>query len=79
MLDRTDLQLMLCEAIMGADNDDLIELANHLIGCDLTPYNESSEVIVGSVESISIDDPQGVEEWLVFLQHALGQRVRPTW
>lgn len=75
MIDRTDLQLMLCEQIMEMGNDELIELANQLNGHDLEAYDEASEVIVGSLETIDIDDPQGLKRWLGFLLYALGERV----
>ncbi len=75
MIDRTDLQLMLCEQIMEMDNDNMIELANQLTGHDLETYDEASEVIIGSLEAIDIDDPQGLKKWLGFMLYALGERV----
>lgn len=78
MIDRTDLQLMLCEQIMEMGNDEMIELANQLIGHDLEAYDEASEVIVGSLETIDIEDPHMLKKWLGFLLYALGERVDMT-
>ncbi len=75
MIDRTDLQLMLCEQIMEMGNDEMMELVNQLTGHDLEAYDEASEVVVGSLETIDIDDPQGLKKWLGFLLYALGERV----
>ncbi len=74
MIDRTDLQLMLCEQIMEMGNDEMMELVNQLTGHDLEAYDEASEVVVGSLETIDIDDPQGLKKWLGFLLYALGER-----
>ena len=61
MIDRTDLQLMACEQIMGMDHDNLIELHTQLTG------NEA--------ETIEISDPQGLKSWLRYLTFVLGMRV----
>jgi len=75
MIDRTDLQLMLCEKIMEMDNASLIELASQVTGHDLELYGEEEEIIVGSLESLAIEDPAGFKKWLGFMLYALGERV----
>lgn len=76
MIDRTDLQLMLCEQIMEMDTGNLIELAAQVTGHDLEMYHDDEQVIIGSMESIEISDPQGFKKWLGFMLYALGERVQ---
>lgn len=78
MIDRTDLQLMLCEQIMEMDTERLIDLGRELLDHDLELYREETEVVVGSVESIDINDPPMLKKWLGFLLYALGERVDMT-
>ena len=78
VIDRTDLQLMLCEQIMETDTDTLMELAKQLLGHDLEIYNDETEDMIGSLETIDIDDPQGLKKWLGFMLYALGERVEMT-
>lgn len=78
MIDRTDLQLMIAEQIMEMDNDDLMELFSQLTGHELEVYNEATETIIGSVETLDIEDAQGLKTWLGFLLYALGERVGNT-
>ena len=78
VIDRTDLQLMLCEQIMETDTDTLMELAIQRLGHDLEIYNDETEVMIGSPETIDIDDPQGFKKWLGFMLYALGERVEMT-
>ncbi len=68
MLDRTDLQLMLCEQIMDLDIDKLIELRTQLTGREpATP---------DSLETIAIADPKSLKDWLRFMVYVLGMRVK---
>lgn len=76
MIDRTDLQLMLCEQIMEMDTGNLIELASQVTGHDLEMYHDDEQVIIGSIESFEISDPTGFKKWLGFLRYALGERVQ---
>jgi len=78
VIDRTDLQLMLCEQIMQSDTDTILELAKQLLEHDLEIYDPATEVMIGSLETIDIDDPQGFKKWLGFMLYALGERVEMT-
>ena len=62
MIDRTDLQLMLCEKIMEMDKDHLIELRTQLTGH-------------GSPETIEIGDTKRLKDWLRYITYVLGMRV----
>lgn len=73
MIDRTDLQLLLCEQIMEMDTNDLMELASELTGHDLEMADE--ELITGSLESPVTVDGKGLKKWLGFMLYALGERV----
>lgn len=75
MIDRTDLQLMIAEQIMDMDTDNLMELFSKLTGHELEVYNEATETIIGSVETIDIEDSQALKKWLGFLLYALGERI----
>jgi len=75
MIDRTDLQLLLCERIMEMDTYELMELASELTGHDLEMADEEEELIVGSLEPPVIADGKGLKKWLGFLLYALGERV----
>ena len=74
MIDRTDLQLMLCEQIMEMDTGSLVELASQVAGHDLEMYEDDEQVIIGSLESLEISDPRGFKKWFGFLLYALGER-----
>lgn len=74
MIDRTDLQLMITEQIMGMGADGLMELFSQLTGHDPEMYDETTDTIIGSVETIDIEDSQGLKKWLGFLLYALGER-----
>lgn len=78
MIDRTDLQLMIAEQIMEMDTDCLMELFSQLTGHDLEMYDEATETIIGSVETLDIEDAQGLKKWLGFLLYAFGERVGST-
>lgn len=75
MIDRTDLQLMLCERVMDLDTDVLIELFAQLTGHELTVYDDETDTIVGSLEVLDIADPPLLKKWLGFLLYALGERI----
>lgn len=75
MIDRTDLQLMLCEHLMETDTRSLMGLTSRLLEHDLDVYDEENELMVGSLETIDIDDPAGLKKWLVFMLDALNERV----
>lgn len=75
MIDRTDLQLMLCEQIMEMDTGGLIELVAQVSGHDLEMYQDDEQVIIGSLESLEISDPRGFKKWLGFMLYALGERL----
>lgn len=75
MIDRTDLQLMLVEEIFEQDTDTLIDLFQQLTGHDLEIYNDETEQMVGSLETIDIADPAQLKKLLGFLLYALGERV----
>lgn len=69
---------MLCEQIMEADTDTLMELAKRLLEHDIECYSEETEVMIGSLETIDINDPAMLKKWLGFLLYALGERVDMT-
>lgn len=75
MIDRTDLQLMIAERIMEMDTDCLMELFSQRTGHDLEMYDEATETIIGSVETIDIADSRGLKKWLGFLLYAHGERI----
>jgi hypothetical protein len=75
MLDRTDLQLLLCEQIMEMDNDELMELASQTTGHDFEMADEENELIAGSLEPPVALDHKGLKKWLGFLLYALGEQV----
>lgn len=75
MIDRTDLQLMLCEQIMETPTDELVELMTQLTGAELQMYDEAKDIIIGEVESLAIEDPPMLKKWLGFLLYALGERL----
>ena len=49
MIDRTDLQMLLCEQSMEMDTHSLIELASEITGHDLEMSNEEEEIMAGSL------------------------------
>lgn len=75
MIDRTDLQLLLCEQIMEMDTGSLIEMAFKVAGHDLEMYQDDEQTIIGSVETLQLADPRGLKKWLGFMLYALGERV----
>jgi hypothetical protein len=75
MLDRTDLQLMVCQQIMDMDTDSLLRLFSELTGSDMLMYDEEKGVVVGEVESLAIDHGPSLKTWLGFLLYALGERL----
>ena len=75
MLDRTDLQLMIAKQIMEMDTDNLMELYSQLTGHELEVYDEATEAIIGSAETLDIEDGDSLKKWLGFLLYALGERV----
>ena len=76
MIDRTDLQLLLCEQIMEMETCDLMELASEITGHELEIADEDKELIAGSLElPVTVDD-KGLKKWLGFLLYALGERVQ---
>lgn len=75
MIDRTDLQLMLLEQIFEMGTDELIELFQHMTGNELEIYNEETEAMIGSVETLNIADPPQLKKMLGFFLYALGERV----
>jgi hypothetical protein len=75
MIDRTDLQLMIAEQIMEMDNNNLMELFSQLTGHELEVYDEATETIIGSVETLDIEDGDSLKKWLGFLLYALGERI----
>jgi hypothetical protein len=75
MIDRTDLQLLLCEQIMQMDTNDLMKLASEITSHDLELADEEKELIDGSAEPPAIVDGDGLKKWLCFLLDALGERV----
>jgi hypothetical protein len=75
MLDRTDLQLMICEQIMDMDTENLLELFSGLTGSDMLMYDEEKDIVIGEVESLTIDHGPSLKTWLGFLLYALGERL----
>ena len=75
MIDRTDLQLMLLEVICEMGTDELIEVFNQFTGEEITIYNEETEDMTGSVETIHIADAPQLKKMLGFFLSALGERV----
>ena len=75
MLDRTDLQLMLCEQIMGMPTDELMNLVTKFTGYDLEEYDEEQDIVVGELEALAIDHPPSLKTWLGFMLYALGERI----
>jgi hypothetical protein len=75
MIDRTDLQLLLCEQIMEMDTCDLMELASEMTGHDLQIANEEEELITGSLEPPVTVDEKGLKNWLGFMLDALSERL----
>jgi len=75
MLDRTDLQLMLCEQIKDMPTDELVELLARLTGSELEIYDEAQDIVTGEIESLAVDDPSCMKTWLGFMLYALGERM----
>ena len=75
MIDRTDLQLMLLEEIFEMGTDELIELFQHITGNEMEIYNEETEKMIGSVETLDIADPPQLKKILGFFLYALGERI----
>lgn len=75
MIDRTDLQLMLLEQISEMGTDELIVLFQQITGNEMTIYNEETEDMIGSVETLDIADPPQLKKMLGFFLFALGERV----
>jgi hypothetical protein len=75
MLDRTDLQLMICSQIMDMDTENLLALFSGLTGSDMLMYDEEKDIVIGEVESLTIDHEPSLKTWLGFLLYALGERL----
>jgi len=75
MIDRTDLQLMLVEKLFEMDTDSLIDLFQQLTGEEMEICNDTTEQMIGSVETLNIADPPQLKKLLGFLLYALGERV----
>lgn len=75
MIDRTDLQLMLVEQIVELDTDSLIDLFQQLTGEEMEICNDVTEQMIGSVETLNIEDPAQLKKLLGFLLYALGERA----
>ncbi len=75
MIDRTDLQLMLVEQLFEMDTDSLIDLFQQLTGHEMEIYNDKTEQMFGSLETLEIADPAQLKKLLGFLLYALGERV----
>jgi preprotein translocase subunit Sec63 len=75
MIDRTDLQLMLLEQICEMGTDELIELFQQITGNEMEVYNEETEAMMGSVETLDIADAPQLKKMLGFFLYALGERV----
>lgn len=76
MLDRTDLQLMLCEQLSEMGTDELMDLWTHVTGDELEMHNEEQEIMVGEVESLTLNDPAHLKKLLGFWLYALGERMQ---
>lgn len=75
MIDRTDLQLMLVEQLFELGTDDLIDLFQRITGEELEIFNDETEEMIGSVETLEIADPPQLKKLLGFLLYALGERI----
>ena len=75
MIDRTDLQLMLVEQLFDLGTDELIELFNQITGHEMEIYDDETEEMIGSLETLEISNPPGLKKLLGFLLYALGERV----
>ena len=78
MLDRTVIQLMVCEQLMYLDTQELARLLNQLTGCEMEIYEEEEEILIGRVESMKIDDPDGLNTWLEFMHNALTEKQQSS-
>lgn len=75
MIDRTDLQLMVCEQINEMRTDELMALFTELTGQQLEMYDEEKDIVMGEVEALAIEDSENLKKWLGFLLYALGERL----
>ena len=75
MIDRTDLQLMLVEQLFEMGTDDLIDWFQRITGEEMEICNETTEQMIGSVETLNLSDPPQLKKMLGFLLYALGERV----
>ncbi len=75
MIDRIDLQLMLVEQLFEMGTDDLIDWFQRITGEEMEIYNDDTEQMIGSVETLNIEDPAQLKKLLGFLLYALGERV----
>ena len=75
LLDRTDLQLLLCKLVKEMDADELIDLTTHLTKERLELVDEDDERYAGTIEGLEIDDPESFSTWLSFMRYALGERL----
>ena len=75
MIDRTDLQLMLVEKLFEMGTDELIDWFQRITGEEMEICNDVTEQMIGSVETLSIEDPPQLKKMLGFLIYALGERV----
>ena len=75
MIDRTDLQMMLVEQLFEMGTDELMELFKQFTGHDLEFYNEETDQMIGSLETLEIADPPHLKKLLGFLLYALGERI----
>jgi hypothetical protein len=75
MLDRTDLQLMICEQIMDMATGELVDLLSQLTGSDMVMYDEEKDIVIGEVEALAIDHVPSLKTWLGFMLYALGERM----
>jgi len=75
MIDRTDLQLMLLEQICEMGTDELIVLFQQITGNEMEVYNEETEEMIGSVETLVIADVPQLKKMLGFFLYALGERI----
>ena len=76
MIDRTDLQLMLVEEIFEMGTDELIELFQQRTGQELEFFDEETDDMIGSLETLDIADPPQLKKLLGFLIYALGERIK---
>jgi len=75
MIDRTDLQLMLLEQICEMGTDELIDVFQHITGNEMEIYNDETEKMIGSIETLAIADPPQLKKMLGFFLYALGERI----